>query len=150
MRKDIDIKIKRRNFLEFNKRKSSCFFSSFFSQKMDEKWIESGLLLYSDIWVKFKSKISVRIRLEHQIRELEYEKKKLIGDFEEQVEVLKTDKKNLEKTTAELKEELEGRDQVRFWLMIYWHIYLKNIRMSRSLKSDSNVFWQNFTIPRWV
>ena len=55
---------------------------------------------------------SVRIRLEHQIRELEYEKKKLIGDFEEQIEVLKTDKKNLEKSTAELKEELEGRDQV--------------------------------------
>ena len=61
---------------------------------------------------ELEANFSVRIRLEHQIRELEYEKKKLIGDFEEQIEVLKTDKKNLEKSTAELKEELEGRDQV--------------------------------------
>ena len=55
----------------------------------------------------------VRMRLEHQIRELEYEKKKMAGDFEEQIEVLRTEKRNNDKSNAELKEELEARDQVR-------------------------------------
>ena len=54
----------------------------------------------------------VRIHLEHQIRELEYEKKKLIGDYDEKLEVLKSEKKVIEKSSAELSEELEARDQV--------------------------------------
>ena len=87
-------------------------FSKFLFEDFN-KWMKTGskqvkLFHFQELEANF----SVRIRLEHQIRELEYEKKKLIGDFEEQIEVLKTDKKNLEKSTAELKEELEGRDQV--------------------------------------
>ena len=56
--------------------------------------------------------IIVRIRLEHQIREIEYEKKKLIGDFEEKIELLTSEKRDKEKSVAELREELEARDQV--------------------------------------
>ena len=53
----------------------------------------------------------MRIRLEHQIREVEFEKKKLEGDLEEKLEVLRTEKRSSEKQLNELKEELENRDQ---------------------------------------
>lgn len=66
-----------------------------------------GFLVLSNYFV-----IIVRIRLEHQIREIEYEKKKLIGDFEEKIELLTSEKRDKEKSVAELREELEARDQV--------------------------------------
>ena len=64
--------------------------------------------IFSSLLLNIKS---VRIRLEHQIREVEFEKKKLEGDLEEKLEVMRTEKRNAEKQLNELKEELENRDQ---------------------------------------
>ena len=53
---------------------------------------------------------SVRAKYEHQIREVEYAKKKREGELEEELEVIRGKLRHEEKTNAELKEELENKE----------------------------------------
>lgn len=53
---------------------------------------------------------SVRAKYEHQIREVEYAKKKREGELEEELEVLKSKLRHEERSSAELKEELENKE----------------------------------------
>ena len=71
----------------------------------------SRLKNVSSLKRSFFDQFLVRVRLEHQIREVEFEKKKLEGDFDEKLEVLKTEKRASEKQLNELKEELENLNQ---------------------------------------
>ena len=52
----------------------------------------------------------VRAKYEHQIREVEYAKKKREGELEEELEVIRGKLRHEEKTNAELKEELENKE----------------------------------------
>ena len=57
------------------------------------------------IWI-----ISVRAKYEHHIREVEYSKSKAIGEFEEEIEILKTKNRHEERKGAELQEEIENKE----------------------------------------